>query len=230
MIEATAAIGSLSDASSGTQIARSTGTIINHEQFLTLLVAQLKNQDPLEPMSNQEFAAQMAQFGQLERLNSIDNRLAQSLEATVLSTQAVNNTMAASLIGKKVLAIGDAIILETGGSADLYVSLAGPAETVIIDILNAEGEVVRTIQQRTMLPGGQTIGWDGTDDAGDPLAGGIYTYRVSAKDIDGHAVTALTATSGIITGVSYEGGIATLMVGDILFAMGDVISISAAGG
>lgn len=228
MLDASQATSSLQGAGAA-QIQRSTGATLDHDQFLTLLVAQLENQDPLEPMSNQEFAAQMAQFGQLERLNSIDESLSRNLEAQVLSTQAVTNTMAASLIGKQVLAVGDTIILD-GSGADLYVSPQEPADTVTIDILNAEGEVVRTIRQQGLLAGGQTIGWDGTDDAGDPVPWGTYRYEVRALASDGSAVDVLTASSGIITGVSYEGGIATLMVGDSLFPMGDVISIKVAGG
>jgi flagellar basal-body rod modification protein FlgD len=228
MLETTQAIGGAIPGAGGSQIERTTGAIIDHEQFLTLLVTQMQNQDPLEPMSNQEFAAQMAQFGQLERLNSIDGNLVASLEAQVLSTQAVTNTMAASLIGKEVLAAGNSIVLD-GGNAKLYVSLADPAEKMTIDIYNDEGKVVWSIQTGAKSAGPQTIAWDGTNNAGDPLPDGIYTYRVDAKDINGQVVELLTATSGIITGVSYESGIATLMVGDLFFPMGDVISISEPG-
>lgn len=228
MLETTQAIGGTIPGAGGSQIERTTGAIIDHEQFLTLLVTQMQNQDPLEPMSNQEFAAQMAQFGQLERLNSIDGNLVASLEAQVLSTQAVTNTMAASLIGKEVLAAGNSVVLD-GSSAKLYVSLSEPAEKMTIDIYNDDGKVVWSIQTGAKSAGPQTIAWDGTNNAGDPLPEGIYTYKVSAKDINGQVVELLTATSGIITGVSYESGVATLMVGDLFFPMGDVISISMPG-
>ncbi|MCH8327476.1 MAG: hypothetical protein IID15_03005 [Candidatus Marinimicrobia bacterium] len=229
MTDATQAISGIPTSGMPAQLNRSTGTSIDSEQFLTLLVAQLRNQDPLEPMSNQEFAAQMAQFGQLERLANIDDSLKESLRAQVLSTQAVTNTMAAALIGKEVLAVGDSVELSQDGAV-LNVSLSGPAETVTIKIYDNDGKLVRTIGQEDMPIGANTIAWDGLDNAGDALESGTYVYEVVAVDASGKLVDAILASSGIITGVSYEGGVATLMVGDRRFAMGDVISISAPGG
>ena len=229
MTDVSQAISSIPRSGMPAQLERSTGTTIDSEQFLVLLVAQLSNQDPLEPMSNQEFAAQMAQFGQLQRLASIDDRLQESLQAQVLSTQAVTNTMAAGLIGKEVLALGNTTELSQE-DATLHISLGGPAETVTIKIFDAEGRLVRTIRHDDMPGGPNTITWDGLDDAGDAQTDGTYVYEVVAIDANGKLVDAVTATSGVITGVSYEGGVATLMVGDHRFAMGDVISISAPGG
>ena len=229
MTDVSQAISSIPRSGMPAQLERSTGTTIDSEQFLVLLVAQLANQDPLEPMSNQEFAAQMAQFGQLQRLASIDDRLQESLQAQVLSTQAVTNTLAAGLIGKEVLALGNTTELSQG-DATLHISFGGPAETVTIKIFDTEGRLVRTIRHDDMPGGPNTITWDGLDDAGDAQTDGTYVYEVVAIDANGKLVDAVTATSGVITGVSYEGGVATLMVGDHRFAMGDVISISAPGG
>lgn len=229
MTDVSQALTGIAKSGAPAQLERKAGTTIDQAQFLTLLVAQLENQDPLEPMSNQEFAAQMAQFGQLESLNRIDARLAESLQAQVLSTQAVTNTMAASLIGKEVLAIGNTIDLSLKG-ATLHISLADAAEQVTIKIFDPEGKVVRTIRQENLPGGANTIAWDGLNDAGDPQTSGTYGFEVTAVDAAGQLVDAFTAAAGLITGVSYEGGVATLMVGDRQFAMGDVISISMPGG
>ena len=229
MNEVSHATGSIPTSGRHSQIERSTGTSLDYEQFLTLMVAQLENQDPLEPMSNQEFAAQMAQFAQLERLASIDTRLEESLQAQVLSTQAVTNTMAAGLIGKEMMALGSTLEF-TGGSAALNISLSAPAEKVIIRIFDAEGNKVRTIRQYSLPGGANTITWDGTNDAGDPMANGTYGYEVEAISANDTLIDAVTSSTGIITGVSYEGGVATLLIGNLRFSMGDVISISMPGG
>lgn len=92
----TASSGSLSQAMGGTTLAK--------EEFLTLLLAQLKNQDPLSPMENHEFAAQLAQFSQLEELQNIDSSIEQGLEVDLILTTAINNTLAATVIGKSASA------------------------------------------------------------------------------------------------------------------------------
>ena len=197
---------------------------IDQEQFLQLLVAQLKNQDPLSPMESQEFASQMAQFASLERLHSIDARLGHSLDAQLMSTQAINNTMAAGLIGKEVVAMGDSLVLKSG-SADLYFSLAAPAKNVEITIYDQEGNTIQTIWRHKLDFGENTVVWDGTDYSGNNAVDGPYTYSVIATDEDGNSINALQTASGVITGVNYEGGVATLLVGDLEFPMGNVISI-----
>lgn len=197
---------------------------LDQEQFLQLLVAQLKNQDPLSPMESQEFASQMAQFASLERLHSIDSRLGDALNAQLMSTQAITNTMAASLIGKEVVAAGDSLMLKNG-SANLYFDLAATAKEVEITIYDEEGIAIQTIWRRTLSEGENTVVWDGSDYSGKTVADGSYTYTVQATDQEGNPIDALQTASGIITGVNYEGGIATLIAGDLEFPMGNVISI-----
>ena len=199
-------------------------SFIDQEQFLQLLVAQLKNQDPLSPMESQEFASQMAQFASLESLHSIDSRLRNSLDAQMLSTQAINNTMAASLIGKEVVAAGDGLVLKNG-SANLHLTLAAPAKDVEITIYDQEGNTIQTIWEHKLDYGENTVVWDGTNYGGNNAADGSYTYSVIATDEEGNPINALQTASGIITGVNYEGGIATLLAGDLEFPMGNVISI-----
>lgn len=197
---------------------------ITQDEFLTLLIAELENQDPLEPMRSQEMAAQLAQFASLERLFSIDQRLGESLDLDLLMTQAVNNTMAASLIGREVVAVGDSFILKDGG-ANLHFALADPAAEVTITILDESGQVVRTIRREDLLDGEQNLVWNGADDSGRSLSDGIYHFTITASDVEGNTVSAVTTASGIITGVSYETGMAVLLVGDLEFPMGNVISI-----
>jgi flagellar basal-body rod modification protein FlgD len=197
---------------------------IDQEQFLQLLIAQLQNQDPLSPMESQEFASQMAQFASLESLHSIDARLGDSLDAQLMSTQAITNTMAASLIGKEVVAAGNSLVLKSG-LANLHFSLAAPAKDVEITIYDQEGNTIQTIWGHKLDYGENTVVWDGSNYGGNNAADGSYTYSVIATDQDGNPINTLQTASGIITGVNYEGGIATLLAGDLEFPMGNVISI-----
>ena len=166
----------------------------------------------------------MAQFASLERLHSIDSRLGDALNAQLMSTQAITNTMAASLIGKEVVAAGDSLMLKNG-SANLYFDLAATAKEVEITIYDEEGIAIQTIWRRTLSEGENTVVWDGSDYSSNTVADGSYTYSVQATDQEGNPIDALQTASGIITGVNYEGGIATLIAGDLEFPMGNVISI-----
>ncbi|UCH62535.1 MAG: hypothetical protein JSU77_12160 [Fidelibacterota bacterium] len=197
---------------------------ITHDEFLTLLMTELENQDPLAPMQSQEMAAQLAQFASLERLYSIDEQLGESLDVDLVMNQAINNTMAASLIGREVVAVGDSAVLK-GGQANLHFTLEDPAAEVTITILDEAGQVVRTIRSNNLLGGEQVVAWDGTDNSGRSTSDGVYRFTITASDGDGNTVNAVTTASGIITGVNYETGIAILQVGDLEFPMGNVISI-----
>ncbi len=202
---------------------------ISHDEFLTLLIAELTNQDPLEPIKGQEMAAQLAQFGSLERLYSIDQQLGENLKLDLLMTQAVNNTMAASLIGREVEAVGDSIML-TGGEAKLRFRLSDSAAEVTLTLHDESGQIVRSIQRTDLEAGEHDVVWNGTDADGQLLSDGIYRLSISAKDADGIVVNTITTTGGVITGISYETGTAVLMVGDIAIPMGSVISIRIADG
>jgi flagellar basal-body rod modification protein FlgD len=199
-------------------------TTINHDEFLTLLIAQLENQDPLSPMQSHEMAAQLAQFGSLESLNNIDQQLGESLDVDMVMTQAINNTMAANLIGREVTAVGDSIVLNNS-DANLHFELEGPASDVIITIYDESGQVVRMIRRTDLPDGEQIIKWNGTDDSGRSLSDGVYHFGIAATDAEGNAVNTVTTASGIITGVSYETGAAVLLVGNLEFPIGNVISI-----
>ncbi len=223
MVDAAQAIGGSPVSPEGLQ-PNNRATTITHDEFLTLLICELENQDPLAPMSIQEMASQLAQFGSLERLYSIDRQIGESLNVDLVMSQAINNTMAASLIGRELLAVGDSIVLKSG-EANLNFVLADPAAEVTITILDEDGQVVRAIRREDLLDGEQVVVWNGTDSSGQSLPDGVYSFTITASDADGNAVNAITTASGIITGVSYETGVAILLVGDREFPMGNVISI-----
>ncbi len=222
MVDATQAITGSSVYPGAVQSGNS--TTITHDEFLTLLITELENQDPLAPIDSHEMAAQMAQFGSLERLYSIDQQLGENLDIDLVMNQAINNTMAASLIGREMVAVGDSTILNDG-TANLRFELGDPAAEVTITILDESGQAVRTIKCTDLLDGEQIVVWNGTDDSSRLLGDGVYRFKVTASDANGSAVNVITTASGIITGVSYETGTAVLLVGDLEFPIGNVISI-----
>ncbi|MFH1851035.1 MAG: flagellar hook capping FlgD N-terminal domain-containing protein [Candidatus Neomarinimicrobiota bacterium] len=217
-------VGSYIQSNSTTSIASA-----NSEQsmFLTLLVEQLKNQDPLEPMDNQEFVAQMAQFSSLEELQSINSNLAESTELDLILTQSINNTMAATLIGKEISALGDHLAYNGDDPVNVQYHLGDYAEQVSVTIRDADNQVVRVLTEDSGLAAGsQTLNWDGRDAEGNRLEAGTYAVEITAKDGNGNSIEATTMMTGIVSSVRFESGNAILVVSDIEISYADVLEIS----
>jgi flagellar basal-body rod modification protein FlgD len=164
------------------------------DTFLGILVTQLKNQDPLEPMKSQEFTNQLVQFSTVEQAIATNTKLDQMLQA-----QAGNRAShAVNYIGKEVAIDGNQIQLQ-GGAANFAYTLEGEAQNVAVEITNADGQVVRALQGDTAA-GRHDVAWDGTDQAGQPLPDGIYNVQVYAVDGNDKTVKASTETRGEVTG------------------------------
>jgi flagellar basal-body rod modification protein FlgD len=180
----------------------------SEKRFLKLLVTQLNNQDPLNPLDNAQLTSQLAQMSTvsgIEKLNSaFQSLLAQSGAGQVLQS--------ASLIGRSVLVPGRELALQPGVDMPFAVEVVGSAETVKVGITNAAGEVVRTLDLGALPPGVKTLTWDGKADNGAPGAAGTYT--LSAGALGGGLVVAATAlTYGKVTSVAQQGNGVSLDLG-----------------
>ena len=112
------------------------------DEFLNLLVTQLKYQNPLEPMDDTQFVAQLAQFSSLEKLTDINTTLQSSTQLDYVLSQTIANTMATTLIGKEVIAEGKDIIHSYDQSDSLSFKLGGDASETEIKIYNDSGALV----------------------------------------------------------------------------------------
>lgn len=146
------------------------------DQFMQLLIAQLKNQDPLQPQENGEFLSQLAQFetaaGAEELQKSFD-----SFSANMLSSSALQ---ASSLVGRSVLAPGGIAQLEAGQNVTGQVDLGSSTTNLLIEISDAAGQLVKTIPMGTQAAGEVGFTWDGTDQNGNSLPPGGYRVRATA--------------------------------------------------
>ena len=196
--------------------------VLGKEDFLKLLVEQLKNQDPLNPMESTEFTAQLAQFSSLEQLTNMN----ESLEYLQLYQSSINNAQAVGFIGKTVKATGDSINVKDGISNQIQFDLARDAETVNIHIYDASDNLVKTINCGSFSDGEQSTAWDGTNDDGETVSDGTYTFVVSAADAGGETIEASTYMTVVVTGVTFKEGNAYLLAGDIEISMSDVIEVT----
>jgi len=177
------------------------------DQFLTLLVTQLQNQDPLNPMDNAELTSQMAQISTVEGITNLSNVML-AISGQIDVSQSMN---AISLIGKGVLVPGAKIALGTNPedgtvreATPFGVDLQGDAAKVTVKILDASGAAVRTVELSNQETGVLTFEWDGKTDSGADAADGSYTVSVSAVDADGKQVGAEALTYGMVNSVAYS--------------------------
>ena len=180
------------------------------DDFVKLMSAQLKHQDPLSPLKNEEMAAQLAQFASLEQMVNMNT----NLEKMTAAQKPSDNVLAASLIGKRIQTDSSRFAYEKGSQPDIKFELPADATNVSVAMVDAKGEIIREYDLGTMAKGAQSIRWDGKDKKNLDVNAGEYSYKVSAMDVQGRPMQIDTAKSGLVTGVSFEGGKAMLMVGE----------------
>lgn len=174
---------------------------LDKHDFLNLMVTQLKNQDPLNPMNNNEFIAQTTQMSSLEQLINIA-KLIEKQSTTSVESQLLSG---ASFIGKNVSYNGDSFALKDG-MANIKFYLDNSAEKVSINIYNSNGAVVATGEFENLDAGLNTIPWNGKGIDGNQLPDGYYTYTLKAKDKSGNEVSAIQVSSGKVMGVTVKDG------------------------
>ena len=192
------------------------------DTFLLMLTTQLKNQDPSEPMDSNEFTAQLVQFANVEQAIATNENLEKLLEMN--SSSEISN--AASYIGKYVEAKGDAARLKDGVVAFSFdlPQKAYQTEVIIKDDL---GNIVYKGSGPTEK-GQNDVLWDGTTNlngAGDKVPDGIYHISVIAKDTQLEPVEATTYTTGFISAVDIEEGVAIYRIGDIELTLDEIRTV-----
>jgi flagellar basal-body rod modification protein FlgD len=224
-IDTTAPAGAFPPADTGTTAQDTGSQIMGRDDFLRLLVTQLNNQDPLNPMNGQEFAAQLAQFSSVEQLLNINESLTAQGEMTGLLAQNINNGVATGLIGKEVVALGDQIGLSGSGTVPISFELPNAASDVTVTIQDASGNLVRTINLGSKGAGEHEVEWDGEATAGGRLPEGVYSLAINGTDADGNTVTAETAMRGTVDRVSFGPEGILLWMGDVSVTLSAVKSV-----
>lgn len=192
-------------------------------RFLKLLTAQLKNQDPLNPMDNAQMTSQMAQISTVDGIE----RLNTTLQALMSGSTDTQTAQAAAMVGKVVLVPGSKMALATdttSGTSSAYggVELASAADKVTVTVKDSNGLVVRTLDLGELKAGDSAFTWDGTSDSGAAAVAGTYTYSVEATQ-GSNKVTATALALGSVASVNRNGSDLTLTVGALGdFALSDI--------
>lgn len=196
---------------------------LDKDDFLRLLTTQLRNQDPLNPLSNAEFLAQTAQFSSLEQLQNMN----WTLERLAAQLQGSGPAGAASLLGRAVTVNGSSLTLEAGQPASLGYTLPASASSVFLQVQDGTGTPVRTLRLGQQGGGPHQVTFDGLDDQGRRLPSGSYTYQVLALDGSGRVLPGAITGSGQVTGIAMERGQLVLLLGTERVPLSSVISVLA---
>lgn len=195
---------------------------LDRDTFMKLLVAELKNQDPTDPLNAREMVTQLSQLSSVERLTAIEAGVA-NMQA---ETAGLASTQVSSLVGRMVTADASSMALGMLGSTEGTFSLSEPASSVDVAIYSGDGRLVRTLPLGEQHPGNNRFLWDGFDSEGVRVEAGRYQMSVTARDMQGNPITAATSLSGRVTEVHYDNGVPELMVGQSKVLFSDVTSIA----
>jgi flagellar basal-body rod modification protein FlgD len=196
---------------------RSGGTQLDQEAFLRLLVAELRNQDPLQPLDNQQFIQQTAMFSQLDELTRIRSALqSRGPEGGALAA-------AATLLGRRVTATA-ASFTYAGATVSLPLDLAAPTRSATLEVLDGQGRVVASVPLGALPAGQRQVAFP---PAGTVLAAGAYRYRVVDLDETGRR-TPVALASGVVSGVTVDAGEPLLRVGQARIRLSDIAAVDAA--
>jgi flagellar basal-body rod modification protein FlgD len=201
-----------STSSAATPAATSTASsqlAATQDRFLALLVAQMKNQDPLNPMDNAQVTSQMAQLSTVSGINQL-NATVQALSASMASSQSLQAT---SMIGHAALVPGTEIDMAKG-SSNAAVELSQAADKVTVTISDSKGNVVRTLELGAQDAGVVGFKWDGMDNKGTAVADGVYKFSASAV-LGGKSSSPTTLSYGLVNSVSLTSGGAMLNMGSL---------------
>jgi len=195
----------------------------SYETFMSLLTAQIKNQDPLSPMDSTQFTQQLVQMTGVEQ-QLLTNDL---LEKLVTNTGSGIQT-SVSLLGREVRALHNEAKL-TAGKADWSYKLDREATDVTIEVVNSLGKVVQVTKTSgdDLKAGDHTFAWDGKDRTGAQLPNGdTYTLRITAKDSAGATVPVTNFLKGVVTGVEQADGKTYITINGVKVGWEKVTSIA----
>ncbi len=196
---------------------------LGKDAFMTLLLTQMKNQDPTNPLKSHEMAAQLAQFTSLEKLQGIND----GIEGLRKDAQPNQNFDALAFIGKAVTTDNSKIArVEADARHDIGFTLPSDAQKFSMQIKDAAGNVIRTLESKAIKAGKQEMNWNGLTDEGSPAPIGDYTVSFEAVASNGRKLHVETKTEGIISGVNFTPKGPQLMVGKQVISMSDVKTIS----
>lgn len=183
---------------------------LDKDAFMQLFVAQLKNQDPLNPLSDKDSTAQMAQFAQLEQMTNMTTML----KGIADGLKQMNTLQASGLIGKSVLADGNNVSKSGNKTSKIQLDIPKGVTSVKVNIHDKAGNIIRTVDLKDFSAGENDFVWDGKKSDGNSASDGIYRISVVAENKDGKKFLVKSQVEGEVSGVEMKNGLQVLKLKD----------------
>jgi len=206
----TALDGNYGDLSSNPLTGGTGNNDLDKDAFLKLLIVQFQYQDPLNPMDDKEFIAQLAQFSALEQSMAINEKM----DKVIISTDQQTTMAITNYIGKEVSARGLGISKKEGVISQVKYAATEPLSDCYVNMLDKDGQVVSTIQLGARSASVHEFNWDGKTSNGSDAPDGIYTAAFAGKGENGETVWVDVSISGRVTGTSRSNGEYWLILSD----------------
>ena len=204
------------------QATRKPNDSLGKEAFLTMLVAQLRHQDPLSPMNGDEMAAQLAQFSSLEQLTEIRDALVGQADAQAAMLAMANGTAAMGLLGRTVVTDIPHMQVEDGSATPIEIDVSGVGGSGTLRLYDSAGREVKLMELGHLAGGRQSID---LSSAIEGLPDGAYTFAVEVLDANGQAIATEPITTMRVDGVRYGAEGPVLTAGDVVIPVGRVVGV-----
>ena len=185
-------------------------TELDQDAFLTVFMAQLENQDPLNPLDDTDMISQLAEFSSLEQLTTLN----ETMESVASQLSSLNVTSAVNYIGMDVVAEGYSLAIKDGNVTSASYELAEDAESVLVLVYDEDGSIIYNEDLGARSAGTHDFQWDGRDSEGDEQPDGTYTIAFYAEDSNGEALLVSSEVSGLVTGLTTYNGSTVLELED----------------
>ena len=202
---------------------------LGKDDFLQLMITKLQYQDPLSPMEDSDFIAQLAQFSTLEQMSNISDGIESSNQWDFLQMQSLNNVMASGLIGKEVTADFSGVYLDTTNQPVISYTLSKPAAELVFEVRNEAGDLIATLAADEVDQGPGSIKWNGQDTLGNRAPEGYYNITAKATEASGSTFTPTLSLTGIVSMITYRDGAAFVKVNGTEVSLGDIRSVGQPG-
>lgn len=211
MIESTSNVTNTTTTSTSSS-STSTNSVMGKDSFLKLLLTQLQNQDPLNPMESYEFTGQLAQFTSIEQLADIKSLLEESTKSNQSLIDTISSTLSVGLIGKEVTINTTTLNFDGENSIKFSFDVPDEAVTLGVSIYDLSGNLVKNLDMTSFEHGTNTVEWDGNDSNGSVVEKGNYIISVAYKNEAGDTYNVETYINGKITSVKYKNGETYLVI------------------
>lgn len=191
----------------------------NFDTFLQLLITQLKNQNPLEPLDTNQFTQQLVQFTSVEQQLKTN----EFLQAMLQATQNATNSNAVSYVGQTVTASGATTELRDGKAVWVF-KIDAPAENSTVTVKDENGNIVYS-EKLSLQAGTDNIVWDGTANDGSKLTSGKFTITIDARDSNGTYIPVTTELMGVVEAVDLSGPEPQLVIAGLLVPISAITSV-----